>query len=112
MTATAILYRCLKLLHAEVDFYIPHRIDEGYSLNSEALEKIAAQGSQLVVTVDCGVASVEESRRAKELGLTLIITDHHQLAEELPLAAAIVHPGLPQDPYPFNGLCGAAVAFK
>ncbi|MDZ4657122.1 MAG: single-stranded-DNA-specific exonuclease RecJ [Bythopirellula sp.] len=112
MTATAILFRCLKLLHAEVDFYIPHRIDEGYSLNAEALEKLAAQGTQLVVTVDCGVASVAEARRAHELGLTLIITDHHQLADELPPAAAIVHPGLPHDPYPFPGLCGAAVAFK
>ena len=112
MTATAILFRCLKLLHAEVDFYIPHRIDEGYSLNAEAIEKIAAQGTQLVVTVDCGVASVAEAQRARELGLTLIITDHHQLADELPCAAAIVHPGLPHDPYPFPGLCGAAVAFK
>ena len=112
MTATAILYRCLKLLHADVDFYIPHRIDEGYSLNAEALEKLAAQGTQLVVTVDCGVASVAEAKRARELGLTLVITDHHQLADELPEAAAIVHPGLPHDPYPFDGLCGAAVAFK
>jgi single-stranded-DNA-specific exonuclease len=112
MTSTAILYRCLKLLHAEVDFYIPHRIDEGYSLNVEALEKIAAQGTQLVITVDCGVASVDEARRAYELGMRLVITDHHQLAEELPRAEAIVHPGLPHDPYPFAGLCGAAVAFK
>ena len=112
MTATAILLRCLKLLHAEVDFYVPHRIDEGYSLNTEALEKIASQGTQLVITVDCGVASVAEAKRARELGLTLVITDHHQLAAELPPAAAIVHPGLPHDPYPFPGLCGAAVAFK
>jgi single-stranded-DNA-specific exonuclease len=112
MTSTAILYRCLKLLHAEVDFYIPHRIDEGYSLNVEALEKIASQGTQLVITVDCGVASVAEAQRAYELGMRLVITDHHQLAEELPRAEAIVHPGLPQDPYPFAGLCGAAVAFK
>ena len=112
MTATAILLRCLKLLHAEVDFYVPHRIDEGYSLNTEALEKIASQGTQLVITVDCGVASVAEAKRARELGMTLVITDHHQLAAELPPAAAIVHPGLPHDPYPFPGLCGAAVAFK
>jgi single-stranded-DNA-specific exonuclease len=112
MTATAILLRCLKLLHAEVDFYIPHRIDEGYSLNAEAIEKIAAQGTKLVITVDCGVASVAEAKLARDLGLTLVITDHHQLAAELPPAAAIVHPGLPHDPYPFPGLCGAAVAFK
>jgi len=112
MTATAILFRCLRLLGASVDFYIPHRIDEGYSLNADALRKLAAQGTQLVITVDCGVASVPESKLAQELGLTLIITDHHQLAEELPVAAAIVHPGLPDSDYPFDGLCGAAVAFK
>lgn len=112
MTATAILWRCLKLLHADVDFYIPHRIDEGYSLNNEALERIASQGTKLVITVDCGVASVAEAKRARELGLTLVVTDHHQLADQLPPAAAIVHPDLPGGSYPFAGLCGAAVAFK
>lgn len=112
MTATAILYRCLKLLNADVDYYVPHRIEEGYSLNSEALEKLAAQGTQLVITVDCGVASISESHRAYELGLKLVITDHHQLADQLPRAEAIVHPGLLHAPYPFAGLCGAAVAFK
>lgn len=112
MTATAILLRCLRLLRADVDFYVPHRIDEGYSLNTEALEKLAEQGSEVVVTVDCGVASVEEAERARQLGLTLVVTDHHQLADRLPRAAAIVHPGLPGEHYPFKGLCGAAVAFK
>ena len=112
MTSTAILLRCLRLLGAQVGFYVPHRIDEGYSLNAGALRKIAEQGTEMVVTVDCGVASVAEATVAKELGLTLIITDHHQLAESLPAAAAIVHPGLPDSDYPFDGLCGAAVAFK
>ena len=112
MTATAILFRCLRLLHADCDYYVPHRIDEGYSLNNEALEKLASRGTKLVVTVDCGVASVAEAYHARDLGLTLIITDHHQMAAELPPAAAIVHPGLPGTDYPFDGLCGAAVAFK
>jgi single-stranded-DNA-specific exonuclease len=112
MTATAILIRCLRLLHAEVDFYIPHRIDEGYSLNDEALRKLALEGADVVVTVDCGIASVAEARLARELGLTLVVTDHHQLAESLPEAAAVVHPALPGTDYPFVGLCGAAVAFK
>jgi len=112
MTATAILLRCLRLLGARVDFYVPHRIDEGYSLNADAVRRLAEQGTDLVVTVDCGVASVAEAALAKELGLTLIITDHHQLADSLPTAAAIVHPGLPESDYPFAGLCGAAVAFK
>jgi len=112
MTATAILLRCLKLLAAQVDFYVPHRIDEGYGLNADALRKLAQQGTQLIVTVDCGVASVEEAQLAQQLGLTLIVTDHHQMADSMPPAAAIVHPGLPESDYPFTGLCGAAVAFK
>ncbi len=112
MTATAILLRCLRLLYAEVDFYIPHRIDEGYSLNDEALCKLAEQGADVVVTVDCGIASVAEADLARELGLTLVVTDHHQMAETLPAAAAVVHPGLPGTNYPFAGLCGAAVALK
>lgn len=112
MTATAILLRCLRLLNAKVDFYVPHRIDEGYSLNAEALKRLAEQGTEVVVTVDCGVASVEEAALASELGLTLVITDHHQLADTLPDAAAVVHPDLPDSDYPFPGLCGAAVAFK
>ena len=112
MTATAILLGCLRLLHAEVDFYIPHRIDEGYSLNDGALRKLAEQGCEMVVTVDCGVASIAQAKLARELGLTLIVTDHHQMAQTLPEAAAVVHPGLPGADYPFTGLCGAAVAFK
>jgi len=112
MTSTAILLRCLRLLGANVDFYVPHRMDEGYSLNADALRKLAEQKTDLIITVDCGVASVAEATLAGELGLTLIVTDHHQLADSLPVAAAIVHPGLPDSDYPFDGLCGAAVAFK
>ncbi len=112
MSATAILVRCLRLLDANVDFYVPHRIDEGYGLNEEAVRKLAAQGADVVVTVDCGIASVAEAAIAAELGLTLIVTDHHHMAESLPRAAAIVHPGLPGGGYPFPGLCGAAVALK
>ncbi len=110
MTATAILVRCLRLLHANVDFYVPHRLDEGYSLHADALRRLAEQGTQVLVTVDCGVASLPEAELAQSLGLQLIITDHHQLAESLPVAEAIVHPGICD--YPFPGLCGAAVAFK
>lgn len=112
MTATAILLRCLRLLDANVDFYVPHRIDEGYSLNAHALRHLAEQKTELVITVDCGVASVEEAALVKELGMQLIISDHHQLADTLPDATVIVHPDLPGENYPFTGLCGAAVAFK
>jgi single-stranded-DNA-specific exonuclease len=112
MTATAILLLCLKQLGANADYYIPNRIDEGYGLNHDALRTIAGQGGDVVVTVDCGITSVAEAETARELGLTLIITDHHQCSERLPDVAAIVHPGLPDCAYPFNGLCGAGVALK
>ena len=112
MTATSILLLCLKLLGAKADFYIPNRIDEGYGLNHDALRTIAGQGGDVVVTVDCGITSVAEAETARQLGLTLIITDHHRPAEQLPKVAAIVHPSLPGSPYPFPGLCGAAVALK
>ncbi|MEZ6135257.1 MAG: single-stranded-DNA-specific exonuclease RecJ [Pirellulaceae bacterium] len=112
MTATAILYRCLKLLNANVTYHLPNRMEEGYGLHVDSIEKLAARGKQLVITVDCGIASVEPARRARELGLSLIITDHHRFGDELPVADALVHPGLPGTNYPFTGLCGAGVAFK
>jgi single-stranded-DNA-specific exonuclease len=112
VTATAILLLCLRMLGARADFYIPNRIDEGYGLNHEALRTLAAAGADVVVTVDCGIASVAEADTAVQLGLTLIVTDHHRPAAQLPNAAAIVHPGLPDSTYPFAGLCGAGVALK
>ena len=112
MTATAILYRCLKLLGANVDYYVPSRLDDGYGLNDNALEQLARDDTALAITVDCGIASVHEAETAKKLGLELIITDHHEFADQLPAAAAIVHPRLPGHNYPFSGLCGAGVALK
>ena len=111
MTSTALLYRCLQQLRAKVNYYVPNRMDEGYGLNSTALERLAEAGTDLVVSVDCGIGSVSEANRAKELGLDLIITDHHQPGTELP-SATIVHPALPGHDYPFKSLCGAGVAFK
>lgn len=112
MTSTAILFRCLRLLGADVRYYVPCRLEEGYGLNDEALSKLASDGAKLVITVDCGIASVSQAKYARELGLPLIITDHHEMADELPDADAIVHPRLPGHSYPFGGLCGAGVAFK
>jgi len=100
----------LRLAGATVDFYVPHRLEEGYGLNGEALTKLAAQGAKMVVTVDCGVTSCAEIRQAKQLGVEVIITDHHMPKAELP-DALIVHPGLGEhsaNPH----LCGAGVAFK
>ncbi len=112
MTATAILVGCLQALDATPQWYVPNRFEEGYGLNALALEKLVAEGAGLVVTVDCGIASVAEAARARELGLELIITDHHSFAESLPDADVLVHPRLPNTAYPFGELCGAGVAFK
>ncbi len=112
MTATAILYSCLKLLGASVTYHLPNRMEEGYGLHVESIERLAERGKRLVITVDCGVASIEPARRARELGISLVITDHHRMADQLPEADAIVHPALPGYTYPFHGLCGAGVAFK
>ena len=112
MTSTAILLLGLRLLGARVDFYVPNRMEEGYGLNRAALTTLAERGVSQVISVDCGIASLEEARVASELGLELIVTDHHEMLDQLPAAAAIVHPGLPGHDYPFKGLCGAGVAFK
>lgn len=112
MTATSLLYLCLKLLNADVTYYVPNRLEEGYGLNEAALRTLASRGAAMVISVDCGIASIHEAAVARELGIDLVITDHHQFGERLPDAAAIVHPRLPGCDYPFGELCGAGVAFK
>ena len=112
MSGTALLLLCLRMLGATVSSYVPHRLDEGYGLHVEALRTLAESGAKLVITVDCGIGSVHEARATAELGLDLIITDHHQPGSELPRALAICHPSLPGREYAFPGLCGAGVAFK
>ncbi len=112
MTAASLLVTCLKLLGAEAGYYLPHRIDEGYGLNHEALRNLASQGVKLVVTVDCGIGSLDEAQTARSAGLDLIVTDHHEPGPILPEAVAIVHPRLPGHRYPFPGLSGAGVAFQ
>jgi single-stranded-DNA-specific exonuclease len=111
---TSLLWACLKLAGARnVHYYIPDRIEEGYGVNGEALGLIAAKyGRALVVTVDCGITALAEARLARSLGLELIVTDHHELAAELPDADVLVHPRLPGSRYPFGALCGCGVAFK
>ena len=112
MTSTAILLGALKLMGAQVTYFVPNRLEDGYGLNRAAISKLAETGKQVVVTVDCGIAAIDEAQLARELGLQLIITDHHQMGSTLPVADAIVHPALPGHHYPFHGLCGAGVAFK
>jgi single-stranded-DNA-specific exonuclease len=111
VTATTLLVEVLRALGAQVLPYIPHRVDEGYGLNLEALRHLYRQGVRLVVTVDCGVRSVEEVRQASR-GLDLIITDHHTPGAELPPAVAVVNPRQPGCPYPYRDLAGVGLAFK
>jgi single-stranded-DNA-specific exonuclease len=111
ITGVAILWQVLTMLGADVDYYIPHRIDEGYGLNTEAIENLAESGTKLLVTVDCGVTAFKSAELAAQLGLDLVITDHHQRNEKLPQAAAIVHPAL-EESYPNQDSAGAMVAFK
>lgn len=113
VTATSLLWHCLTLAGARVDYYIPCRIQEGYGLNSDAVRQLHADDpSRLLISVDCGIASVEEAELARNLGLELIVTDHHAYGDRLPVAACVVHPRLPGSNYPFGDLCGVGVAFK
>lgn len=112
VTGTAILLGLFQQLGVPAEFHIPLRMEDGYGLNVGALRKLAADGVQVVVTVDCGIASLAEADEAKALGLELIVTDHHEMKDRLPAAAVCVHPRLPGTNYPFGGLSGAGVAFK
>lgn len=113
VTGTSILWHCLQLCNANVDYYIPCRMEEGYGLNKAALQQLHEEDPRrLVVSVDCGIASVAEAELARSIGLDLIITDHHHIGATLPDALVLVHPRLPGTEYPFGELCGAGVAFK
>lgn len=112
ITSISILYNYLKSEGYEVDYYIPNRFDEGYGLNTEALDKIKETGANLVVTVDCGITSVIEAHHAKEIGLPLFITDHHECQEERPDCLGIVNPKQADCAYPYDMLAGAGIALK
>lgn len=112
VTATALLVQVLRRYGADVVPYIPNRFDEGYGLNVEALESLAEQGARVVITVDCGIRSPHEAERAEALGIDLIISDHHQPAEELPDALAVICPKQVEDEYPDKDLSGVGVAYK
>jgi single-stranded-DNA-specific exonuclease len=112
VTATALMMQTLIALGASVIPYIPHREREGYGLNKAAVEDLAKRGVKLIVTVDCGVRSVDEVTLASKLGMQTIVTDHHGLGEELPPAAAIVNPRRPESRYPFVEFAGVGVAYK
>jgi len=112
VTAIVILIEGLSRLGAEVIPYIPDRIKEGHGLKISALEKLHAQGINLVITVDCGVTDIKEVKQAQDMGMDMIITDHHMPPKSLPRAIAVVDPKRKDSPYPFLDLAGAGVVFK
>ncbi len=112
ITGTALLVQGLSTLGGRVIPYIPHRLTEGYGLKTAALENLRQQGISLVITVDCGITALAEVKRAKRLGLDIVITDHHTPLPEIPPAIAIVNPKRADSAYPFSELTGAGVAFK
>ena len=112
ITSAALLLRVLRRLQADARVYLPNRLQEGYSLRRPALDELAKDGVKLIITVDCGITSCLEVEHAAELGMQVIISDHHQLGEQLPRAAAVINPQQPDCPYPFKELAGVGVALK
>lgn len=110
--ATALLYLFLKELDANVDFYIPKRLTEGYGLSREGIDAIKASGASLIITVDCGITAIDETEYANQSGMDVIICDHHQPKDQLPPAVAVLDPLKPNCNYPFKYLSGAGVALK
>ncbi len=111
ITGVSILWQLLTFLGAEVDYYIPHRIEEGYGLNSDAVRSLAESGAKLLITVDCGITACGAANVAGEAGMDLIITDHHRPEATLPEATALVHPAL-EPSYANQDSAGAMVAYK
>jgi single-stranded-DNA-specific exonuclease len=110
--STALLYMFLKELGAKVEFYIPKRLTEGYGINISGIDHAKNRNTSLVISVDCGITAVEETEYAKNLGIDLIICDHHQPKDQIPDAYAVLDPLKPDCTYPFVYLSGAGVAFK
>lgn len=112
VTSVSILYMYLKKLSADVSYYIPTRVGEGYGMSISAIDKIASTGVDLIITVDTGITAVEEAEYVKSLGISLVITDHHECHVDLPCADALINPRRPDCSYPFKDLAGVGVAFK
>jgi len=112
ITSTVILRRALELLGADVVHFIPERIKDGYGLQPAAVDRLHAEGVSLVVSVDCGIRGADAARRARELGIDLIITDHHEPDAELPSALAVINPKRRDCPYPDKYLAGVGVSLK
>ncbi len=111
-TAVSLLLLFLREAGARVDFYLPHRLKEGYGLNLQAVKKIKGDGTNLLITADCGVSNLAEISWARENGLDVIISDHHEMPEAVPPALAVLNPKQKDCPYPFKGLAGVGVVYN
>ena len=112
VSATVMLAEGLRRLGGQVLFHVPHRVTEGYGVSTPAVERAAAAGARILVTADCGSSSVEAVERAHQLGMQVVVSDHHRLPEVLPAADAFLNPNLPDCPYPDKNLCGTGIAWK
>lgn len=112
VTSTSLLYMFLKDNGADVDFYIPNRFDDGYGISTEVLDKLHADGTNLVITVDNGITAAEEIEYAKSIGVDVIVTDHHKCPEIIPDCCAVINPKRADSTYPFSELAGVGVVFK
>jgi len=112
ITSIALSIRALEKVGANVNYYLPHRINEGYGMNKEAIKLLHEKGTKLIITVDNGISAIEEVKLAKELGMNIVVTDHHDCQPTLPAADAIVNMKRPGDPYPNKKLCGCAVIWR
>ncbi|MFA6547700.1 MAG: single-stranded-DNA-specific exonuclease RecJ [Candidatus Magasanikbacteria bacterium] len=111
--AAAIIVSCLQKIGAQhVSVFLPHRETDGYGLNFNTVKDLKKKNTDLIITCDCGVSNTPEVQMVKELGMMIIITDHHSVPANIPPADAIIHPKMPNETYPDKGLCGGAVAFK
>lgn len=112
ITSASLMLICLLPLKADINFFLPNRVKDGYGLSVNGIERAAQNGYKVVITVDNGITALEPARRAKELGIDLIITDHHRPHDQLPDAYAVVNPNQLDCPYPFKTLAGVGVSFK
>ena len=112
ITSITVLKSFLKDIGIDVEQYIPNRLEEGYGLNNPAVKKIAEQGYDLMITVDCGISGIEEIKYANSLGIETIVTDHHEVGEDLPDAIAVVDAKRKDNIYPCRDLAGVGVVFK
>jgi single-stranded-DNA-specific exonuclease len=112
VTAVTLLMQAIGAMGGDIRPYIPHRLNEGYGLNTEAIDRLVAEGVRLLITVDCGISNVREVAHARAAGLDVIVTDHHTPPAELPDALAVVNPKQPGCAYPYKQLVGVGIAYK